>query len=128
MDFELRTLCASDIFPMVAILNKIGFKDIKSVFLDSRKEIQEKQKEKDEGNEANYEEAGISIVFDCAAVILGNLPSCEKEIFSFLASVTGKEVAEIRQLPLDSFAELIIAVLSKEEFSGFFSVVSKYIK
>lgn len=127
MDFELRTLCASDIFPMVAILNKIGFRDIKSVFLDSRKEIQ-KQKEKDDGNEANYEEAGIIIVFDCASVILGNLPSCEKEIFSFLASVTGKEISEIRQLPLDSFAELIIAVLSKDEFSGFFSVVSKYIK
>lgn len=124
MNFELRTLCASDIFPMVAILNKIGFKDIKSVFLDSRKEIQKQN----EGKEANYEEAGISIVFDCASVILGNLPSCEKEIFSFLASVTGKDVSEIRMLPLDLFAELIIAVLSKEEFSSFFSVVSKYIK
>lgn len=120
----LRKLEAKDIAPMASILSKIGMKEIKSCF--NPDDLQELASGK------NTEEAaavvGFTVVFDIASVILGNYEKCQDDIFRFIAGLSGKSKEDIAKLPLDTFFELIIEIVQKEEFKDFFKVVSKLFK
>jgi hypothetical protein len=130
--FELRELKSSDIFPMFKIMGKIGFKDLKDKMTpDKVKELTSvfKQNESDDSESVGAEEqmmfVGFNVVFEVVEVIMNNLPSCEQDIYSFLAGLSGMKVKEIANLPLVTFTEMIVEVLKKEEFKDFFKVVSR---
>lgn len=118
--FELRTLEAKDIAPMAAILTKIGVSEFKQCF--SPEELQGLS------DERTAEAVGIVVGINIAGVILANYEKAQTEIFKFLASLSGKDIKEVEELPLDIFTDMIIAVIQKEEFKSFFSVVSKLFK
>lgn len=118
--FELRTLEAKDIAPMAAILTKIGVSEFKQCF--SPEEMQGLS------DERTAEAVGIVVGINIAGVILANYEKAQTEIFKFLASLSGKDIKEVEELPLDIFTNMIIAVIQKEEFKSFFSVVSKLFK
>lgn len=118
--FELRTLEAKDIAPMAAILTKIGVSEFKQCF--SPEELQGLS------DERTAEAVGIVVGINIAGVILANYEKAQTEIFKFLASLSGKDIKEVEELPLDIFTNMIIAVIQKEEFKSFFSVVSKLFK
>lgn len=105
---------------MTKILSKIGFDRIKEIF--DGNEIKKLSKTKD------VEAVGASVLLNLAGVIIGNLPSCENEIYTFLSGVTGAKVEELREDSLADFAELIVAIFKKEEFRDFIGVVSKLFK
>ena len=122
--YSLRNLEAKDIAPMASILYKIGIKEIKGCFNP------EDIKELTDGKTAEDAIAavGISVVFDIAGVILGNYEKCQNDIFRFLASLSGMDIKQVESLPLDTFAEMVIDVVKKEEFKDFMTVVSKLFK
>ena len=119
---ELRKLEAKDIAPVVSILSKIGLKEIKECFNPA--DLQELAKSGEEAATA----AGLTVFTELAGVIFGNYEKCQDDIFRFLASLSGKSKEEIASLPMDSFAEMVIEVIKKEEFKDFFSVVAKLFK
>lgn len=123
--FELRTLNAKDIAPVTAIISKIGFKEFRGCIENPALQAaagKGKTKDKD------VVRIGATLAIDIAGVILEHYPKCQDDLFKFLASLSGKEVSEIEDLPIDTFAEMVIAVVKKEEFASFFSVVSKLFK
>lgn len=133
--FELRELKSSDIFPMFKIMGKIGFKDLKDRLTpDKVKELTSMFKQ-DETTDADQKESvdtdeqmmfiGFNVIFEVVEIIMGNLPSCEQEIYSFLAGLSGMKVKEVANLPLATFTEMIVEVLKKEEFKDFFKAVSR---
>ena len=125
--FELRLLNAKDIAPMTAILHKIGFKEFRSCFENPA--IQQiAATGKGKKNDKAVVNVGLTVATDIAGVILEHYSKCQDDLFKFLASLSGKTVSEIEDLPIDTFAEMIIAVVKKEEFKSFFSVVSKLCK
>jgi hypothetical protein len=127
--FELRGLKADDMFPMFGILSKIGLKDIKeSITPDGLKEAMSSfnNQEGDADNNTTY--LGFSIMMDFLEIIMKNLPSCQKDIYSFLASLSGMTVQEIGNLDVGTFTEMIIAVIKKDEFKDFFKAVSGLFK
>lgn len=119
---ELRKLEAKDIAPVVSILSKIGLKEIKECFNPA--DLQELAKSGEEAATA----VGLTVFTELAGVIFGNYEKCQDDIFRFLASLSGKSKEEIASLPMDSFAEMVIEVIKKEEFKDFFSVVAKLFK
>ena len=121
---ELRKLEAKDIAPMASILSKIGMKEIKACF--SPDDIQGLASGKSAEDVAAA--VGFTVVFDIAGVIFGNYEKCQDDIFKLLASLSGKSKEEIAKLPLDTFFEMIVEVVRKEEFKDFISVVSKLFK
>lgn len=123
MKFELRTLNATDIFPMSTIISKIGINEFKKCFESD--EIKKLIKCQGKGNEAVV---GVAVALDIGGVILGNLHKCENDIYSFLARIANVKLDEIKALSMGEFAELIIEVVKKPEFRDFFSVVSKLFK
>lgn len=118
--FELRTLEAKDIAPCASILSKIGISELKQCF--SPEEMQGMIDGK------NVEAAGIAVGLNIAGVVLSNYEKAQTDIFKFLASLSGMDIKDVEKLPLDTFTEMIIAVVQKEEFKSFFSVVSKLFK
>lgn len=123
-NYELRKLTSKDVFPMVNLIKKFGVDEFKKVInnIDIKKMLSE-------NGELNGQQfsaiAGFNIIIDVVAVVVENLGKCEKDIFSFLASVSNLSENEIADLPMDEFAQLIIDVLSAKELSSFFGVVSK---
>ena len=106
--FEFRQLCSEDLFPMFGLLNKIGFREF---FKTSFQNI--------DLNEENLTSIGKTVMFELAGTVLSNIEKCKHEIFSILASVSGKSEDEISKLPLPDFAEMVIEFVKKPEFMDF---------
>lgn len=125
--FELRTLTAEDIFPMLSILSKIGLKEIRNCFdgEDTKKAIADAVSGK-EG--ANIESVGLSVAFDMAGLVMQNLPKCKDDLYLFLGQLAGMKPKEIASMPMVEFTQMIIAVIRKDEFKDFFQVVSGFMK
>ena len=125
--YELRTLCAEDVFPMFKIISKIGIKEFKSCF--ESEDVKEAIKSATNGEaQVDLEVIGIGIALEIASVIMANVPKAKEDIYQFLAQVSGMSKDDIRNLPISTFTEMIIDVVKKEEFKDFFGVVSKLFK
>lgn len=117
--YEIRKLCAKDIAPLTVIITEIGWKELKDCFSADR------MKAVTGGKEGNVEAVGMQVAMEVAGVVLANYSKCEKKLFSFLSDITGEKATALMNASMADFAELIINVVTKEEFSDFFSVVSK---
>jgi hypothetical protein len=111
--YELRPLIATDMGAICKIITAIGIRQFKECF------NVEDFKGKD------VESVGFGVIFDIAGIIIANIPKAEEEIQSFLASLTGKKVSEVKQMPFADYGELIIQVVMKEDFQDFFKRVMK---
>ncbi len=111
--YELRPLVATDMGVICKIITAIGVRQFKECF--------------NVGDIKNMdvEKIGFSVVFDIAGIIISNIPKAENEIQSFLASLTGMTVPAIKKMPFADYGELIIEVITKQEFQDFFKRVMK---
>jgi hypothetical protein len=128
----MRNLKSTDIFPMVGILNKIGFSDIKDMLTPEKiKDLMKamKTKDKDENKDEDVDFStilGFNLIFEVATIIFANLTKCKKDLYTLLSDVSERPVKELEEIPPAEFLELIIEVLQKPEFGDFFKVVSKF--
>lgn len=127
-DYTLRPLCSKDIFPMSKIISKIGINEFAKCFQSEeiKNLISHVQGENSSDDSATI--VGISVALDIANVILGNLSACEQEIYSLLAGLSGMTKKQIETLPMNTFFEMVIDVIKKDEFKGFIQVVSRLFK
>jgi hypothetical protein len=112
--YELRGLVASDLGTVCKIITAIGIRQFKGCF-----------KVEDLKNPDNIEQVGLDVVIDLAGIVIANFEKAEVDIQAFLASLTGATVDEIRNLSLADYGEMIIEVVTKEEFKDFFGRVMK---
>lgn len=126
MSYELRKLKAKDLFPMCSIIKKIGIDEFKSCFNNPEiSKLIENSNGKDENLNASV---GFAVVMDIVSIIVGNLPKAEKEIYTFLANVSGLSVANIQDMEMAEFIGMIKDVITKEEFKDFFKAASEFLK
>lgn len=135
-NYELRTLCADDIFPMVNIISKIGVENMADCF--DAKEMSDVMRalnnasDESEDNSATSElvtqQIGIKVIMKLVGLVLGNLGKIKKDLYQFLSGISGMGAKEIAALPMGAFTQMIVDVFKKEEFSDFFQVVSGLLK
>lgn len=120
--YTLRTLKADDLFLMLKIINKIGLNELKKCFEGDgiRKAIADAGKEQADDVAATV---GMQIMVDVAALAVERLPECRTELYQFLASLSGMKEKEIAELPMGTFAGMIMEVIQKEEFADFFTQI-----
>ena len=82
--YTFRKLGAEDVFPMVAIIKKIGIKEFKAFFEGEKLEAIKAAFSGGDGKN-NVEQAGISIFLELLDILLSNLPNCENDIFLLLS-------------------------------------------
>lgn len=126
----MRNLKSTDIFPMVGILNKIGFSEIKDMLTPEKiKDLLKAMNNQNEDEDVDVSTIlGFNLIFEVATIIFANLMKCKDDLYMFLSDVSEKSVQDLEDLPPAEFLELIIEVLQKPEFGDFFKVVSKLLK
>ena len=119
--YTFRPLAASDVFLMSKIIGAIGVNELSGCFggdfLDAMR-----------NGGADASAIGAAVFFEIANVIFNNLPKCEKDIYTMLASVSGMTQDEIKRMDFVTFTEMVIDFIKKEEFRDFIKVVSKLFK
>lgn len=116
--FELRNPKADDMFLMFRILSKVGVKNLKNCF--NANDVMAAVK----GNNKNGAEAvGLSVAFEIAGVIMEHIDDAKKDIYAFLSNLSGMKVADIANLEMAEFAQLVIEVIKLEGFRDFFQRV-----
>lgn len=125
MNYELKQLNSTHLFSMFRLISKFGIENFKGIFSDIQGSINSNG-EVDKDKLA--QQVGMEIIFSAVSIIVSNLGNCEKEVFDFLSNVSNLTVEEIAELPIDVLASMIIDVIQKEEFKGFFLAVSKLFK
>ena len=124
--WEFRKLDATDVFPVLNLVKKIGFKEFKEAFKsDELKTIAQSAKG---GDDSATMAAGAAVVFDIVGVIIDHIGDCQDDIFDLLASFSNLEREEVEKLSMAELAEMIIELVQKDDFADFFKVVSKLLK
>lgn len=128
-EYTLRRLTADDIFPMCAIISKIGIGEFKKCFESvAVKNAISTLLSDGEENENGIESIGMAVMFDIVGIVLGNLPKCKTEIYNFVSNISNKTVEEVAKLDMATFFNIIVDIIKKPEFKDFFGVVSKLLK
>lgn len=125
-------LVADDIFPLAAVLTKIGFKEFKKCFesndvkqLIASATQKENGKEEENENKLDVTAVGMQVVMDAVGIILANLNAARDEIYGFLAGVSNLSESEIKGLDAAEFAQMIVDVVRMDTFKDFLGVVSR---
>ena len=118
-NYDLRPLVASDMGAICKIITAIGIREFKKCF---------NVEDFKDAKEINVEALGFSVMFDIAGIVIENIPKAEGEIQYFIASVTGMKLPEVKKMPFADYGELIIDIVTKEEFRDFFKRVVKLLK
>jgi hypothetical protein len=111
--YEVRQLVATDLGAICKIISAIGIRQFKDCF------------KVDDFKSGNVEEIGFGVLVDISGIIIFNIPKAEEDIQAFVASVTGLKLAEVKELPFADYGELIVRIVTKEDFKDFFKRVMK---
>ena len=124
--YVFRKLSTEDIFPMLKLMNKIGFKELKEN--ESLKNVLFMFAGGTVKGKIDPNKLGIDMFLELACVITECIPKCENELYTLLANTSNLSIDEIKtQSPAVTF-EMIVDFVKKEEFGDFFKVVSKLFK
>jgi len=145
--YELRKLCADDLFPLADELVKtVADEDITSVMkkLLERKKLlsglkgeQDAEKEAEKAQDAGAEKkdvsseefiAGTVVVTRIANKLLLRLEDCRMDVYILLSGLSGMKTEDIKKLDLDIFLQMIMDVIRKEEFVNFYKAALKFMK
>jgi len=114
-----RQLNSEDLFPLTTIIVKLGLGEFKNIFSDpSALSVFEKD---GKGNTAK----AVSLSLDIVGVVLTNLPKAEKEIYSFMASVSGQSEEQLRKMRASEFIEAIADFVHSEDTKDFGKALGK---
>lgn len=125
-EYTLRNLQAKDVFIMSKIVGAIGIEEFKYAFsADFINSITSDLN----GDEKDITSAvGVEMFFEIAGIVVNNLPKCEKDVYAFISSLSGIPAKDVETLPMNTFFQIIIDVVKKDEFKDFIGVVSKLFK
>ena len=117
-NYELRKLCADDIFPMVNIISKIGIDNMADCFdakemadimnsVDSTLDEADGKESSDNNAMADVltKQIGIKVIMKMVGLLLKNLGKIKRELYQFLAGLSGMTEKEIAALPLGTFTK-----------------------
>lgn len=120
MEFNLRTLQATDLFSMMKIINKIGIENIKNT-IDVEKIKTARANMTEENSSQVATDIGMEIMMGVLGVVLERLPLVEDELYTFMGSVSGMKSKDVAKLGINDFMALMIEIFKKEEFKDFFN-------
>lgn len=111
--YNLRPLVATDMGQICKIITAVGVRQFKEAF------------NQDDIKGKSVEAAGIDVLLGIAGIAFSNIPKAEEEIQTFVASITGMSLDQVRHLPFADYGEIILDIVTKQEFQDFFGRVMK---
>ena len=124
--YTFRKLTTTDMFPMLKLLNKMGFKDLKEN-ASLRKILLTFSGESVRGK-VNANELGMDMFLEIACLIVENVPKCEAELYTLLSQTSNLDIEQIQNQGMDITFSMIVDFVKKEEFGDFFKAVLRLFK
>lgn len=126
---EMRKLSATDLFPLLNIMTKIGVKDAIKKFYQQKSESVKKFKEaKEKNEEVDIEDVGINAMAELTEFVLANIGRAKNEINILLASLCNVTKNEIEELSLSEYMKLVMDFLSQQELRDSVNVIMQSFK
>lgn len=122
---EMRKLSATDLFPLLNIMAKIGIKDLIQEFFKQRSETAKKMKE---NKEVDTELLGMNLLAQITELVFLNIGRARNEINILLASLCGVKKEEIDNLSMSEYMKLVMDFLSQPEFKASLNVIMSSFK
>lgn len=126
--YTITGLCATDIFPMVKILKKIGIKDFATCFSGEELGTITESFDNSTAFDDMVNAVGFGIAIKVVDMLLEKICIVEEDIYTFLSGISNLSPEEVGKLPMDAFFEMILEVFTRKEFMGFIKVVSRFVK
>lgn len=117
--YTLRALQSDDLFLMLKVINKIGFKEIKKCF-ESETVVKAITAMTDGKKVKDTATVGMTVMLEIADVLARNLPACRDELYQLLSTLSGMTVEEIAKLPMLTMVDMVMDVIKMQEFADFF--------
>lgn len=111
----MRKLETSDLFSLTRILKKMNIKD----------EIKSLVKDVTGLNDEEKKKAEQALQIELVWLFVENIGNAEKEIYKFLADLTGMKTEEIKHLEPNKFMALIEELFQQDSLGSFFSMALK---
>ena len=83
------------------------------------------EKEKGADGDALLDAVGVKVTIRLVELLISRLPECEKELYAFLASLSGMKAKDIAALPMGTFINMLMELFRKDEFKDFFQRVAE---
>lgn len=131
--FVKRKLNIGDLMPVVKIVGKIGIKDFKKCFtdIDTFNFLEDGPEtvkvSEDEKRDGLFEKVGISVALDAVDILLTNIPKCERELYTFMASMCCVTEDEFKEYPPSAFVDTLVEIFETEEAKDFFTRVARLV-
>lgn len=113
-----RALIAKDIYPMMAIIGKIGLRNVMRCMdtMEVHEAMQAGEKTEDEVKAA----IGNLFFYGVIDVILERMEKCEGVIAKLLARLYDMKEAEVAELDPNEYLDMLIDVMMSDNFADFF--------
>lgn len=125
-EYTLRDLQARDVFTMSRIVRAIGVEQFKRAF--SADFLNSITPDSAGGEKDIAATVGVEMFFEIAGIIVNGIPKCEKDVYVFVSDISGIPVDMVETLPMNTFFNIVIDIVKKDEFKDFIGVVSKLFK
>ncbi len=128
---EIRNLNTQDVFNLIKIFGKIGFKAELKEFASKVNEMNQKNRKyidggsKDEKLKSEIEGIQTELGMCVPLIFIDNFEKAEKEISKFLASISDKNEKEFLEMDAEQMVDLIIELKESKEFASFFTKALK---
>lgn len=125
-EYTLRNLQARDVFAMSRIIRAIGIDQFKCAF--SEDFLNSITPDSAGGEKDIAATVGVEMFFEIAGIIVNGIPKCEKDVYAFISDISEIPVDMVETLPMNTFFNIVIDIVKKDEFKDFIGVVSKLFK
>ncbi|MGM7634161.1 hypothetical protein [Bacillus sp. Hm123] len=113
-EIKVKSLGLQHLFTFIKILKKAGIVNYFSKLVGDLQNQEGKTEEEKRGDL-------LGIVFN----LVFSLIESESEIYALVASLIGKEEKDVKELPLDSFVEIVEMIATSKDLKSFFKAVQK---
>lgn len=129
--YTLRKLQDADLFPLLQLLRKLGFKEMKETFANYKGKFQFNKNDYATEEEAKKalkemkESAGVDIVFDMADFMISKLGTHSDAIYDFFSTMAGVPADTIKQMEFGTLPLMIYDTFGEVKNTAFFKVLTK---
>lgn len=133
--YNLRKLADADLFPLLQLLRKLGFKDIKNAVTKAIEESKNRNifnpddyetvEEKVNALKKMQDTASIEVLLDMADLVISKIDTHSDDIYAFFSSLAGEPVEEIKKKEFGTLPLMIYDSFLEVKNTAFFKVLSR---
>lgn len=131
--YTLRKLKDADLYPLLQLLRKIGLKEFKDAYIESKNKNKTKFNGDDYESEAEklvalqelQDSVGANVVIDMADYLISKIDTHKDDIYDFYSGLSGISSDEIKNMEFGTLPLMIYDSFNEVKNTAFFKVLSK---